>query len=70
MVADVAIAGAGPAGAALAIELGRRGLRVALYEARFPRLKACGEACFRTGSPRSRRSLDCPAPRASEVSDS
>lgn len=50
MVADVAIAGAGPAGAALAIELGRRGLRVALYEkARFPRLKACGEGLLPHG---------------------
>lgn len=50
MVADVAIAGAGPAGAALAIELGRRGVRVALYEkARFPRLKACGEGLLPHG---------------------
>ena len=50
MVADVAIAGGGPAGAALAIELGRRGVRVTLYEkARFPRLKACGEGLLPHG---------------------
>ena len=50
MVADVAIAGGGPAGAALAIELGRRGVRVALYEkARYPRLKACGEGLLPHG---------------------
>lgn len=50
MVADVAIAGGGPAGAALAIALGRRGVRVALYErARHPRLKACGEGLLPHG---------------------
>ena len=50
MVADVAIAGGGPAGAALAIELGRRGVRVSLYEkARYPRLKACGEGLLPHG---------------------
>ncbi len=50
MVADVAIAGGGPAGAALAIALGRRGLRVTLYEkARHPRLKACGEGLLPHG---------------------
>jgi flavin-dependent dehydrogenase len=50
VVADVAIAGGGPAGAALAIELGRRGVRVTLYEkARFPRLKACGEGLLPHG---------------------
>lgn len=50
MVADVAIAGGGPAGAALAIELGRRGVRVNLYEkARHPRLKACGEGLLPHG---------------------
>lgn len=47
---EVAIAGAGPAGAALAIELGRRGVRVNLYEkARYPRLKACGEGLLPHG---------------------
>jgi flavin-dependent dehydrogenase len=46
----VAIAGGGPAGAALAIELGRRGIRVNLYEkARHPRLKACGEGLLPHG---------------------
>lgn len=50
MVADVAIVGAGPAGAALAIELGQRGLRVNVYEkARAPRLKACGEGILPHG---------------------
>jgi flavin-dependent dehydrogenase len=50
VVADVAIAGGGPAGAALAIELGRRGIRVSLYEkARHPRLKACGEGLLPHG---------------------
>jgi flavin-dependent dehydrogenase len=50
VVADVAIAGGGPAGAGLAIELGRRGIRVNLYEkARHPRLKACGEGLLPHG---------------------
>jgi flavin-dependent dehydrogenase len=50
VVADVAIAGGGPAGSALAIELGRRGVRVNLYEkARHPRLKACGEGLLPHG---------------------
>lgn len=50
MVADVVIAGGGPAGAALAIALGRQGVRVTLYEkARFPRLKACGEGLLPHG---------------------
>jgi flavin-dependent dehydrogenase len=50
VVADVAIVGAGPAGAALAIELGRRGVRVNLYEkARVPRLKPCGEGILPHG---------------------
>jgi flavin-dependent dehydrogenase len=41
---DVAIAGAGPAGAALALLLARRGARVALLDAAgFPRDKLCGE---------------------------
>lgn len=41
---DVAIAGAGPAGAALAVLLARRGVRVLLVDAaRFPRDKVCGE---------------------------
>ena len=50
MTTDVTIVGAGPAGSALAIELGRRGLRVVLYEkARFPRLKPCGEGLLPHG---------------------
>jgi len=50
VVADVAIVGAGPAGAALAIELGRRGVRVNLYEkSRAPKLKACGEGILPHG---------------------
>jgi flavin-dependent dehydrogenase len=41
---DVAIAGAGPAGASLALDLARRGARVALLDAAtFPRDKLCGE---------------------------
>ena len=41
---DVAIAGAGPAGASLALRLAREGFSVALLDAqRFPRFKPCGE---------------------------
>jgi len=41
---DIVIAGAGPAGSALAILLARRGLKVLLLEkSRFPRQKLCGE---------------------------
>ena len=48
--ADVTIVGGGPAGAALAVELGRRGVRVVLYEkARHPRLKPCGEGLLPHG---------------------
>jgi flavin-dependent dehydrogenase len=47
---DVAIAGGGPAGATLAILLGRAGLRVDLFEARrFPREKPCGEGMMPAG---------------------
>jgi flavin-dependent dehydrogenase len=47
---DVAIAGGGPAGATLAILLGRGGFRVDLYEARrFPREKPCGEGIMPGG---------------------
>src|SRR3954451_11220599 len=43
-VFDVAIAGAGLAGAALALALAKAGARVALLDpARFPRDKLCGE---------------------------
>ena len=48
--ADVTIVGGGPAGAALAVELGRRGMRVVLYEkARHPRFKPCGEGLLPHG---------------------
>lgn len=47
---DVAIAGAGPAGATLAVLLGRAGLRVDLHDARrFPREKPCGEGILPAG---------------------
>jgi 2-polyprenyl-6-methoxyphenol hydroxylase-like FAD-dependent oxidoreductase len=49
-VADVLIAGAGPAGASLAVMLGRAGLTVDLYDARrFPRDKPCGEGLMPSG---------------------
>jgi 2-polyprenyl-6-methoxyphenol hydroxylase-like FAD-dependent oxidoreductase len=49
-VTDVGIAGAGPAGASLAIMLGRAGLSVELYDARrFPREKPCGEGLMPSG---------------------
>jgi flavin-dependent dehydrogenase len=49
-VADVLIAGAGPAGASLAIMLGRAGLSVDLFDARrFPREKPCGEGLMPSG---------------------
>ena len=50
MVSKVVIAGGGPAGAALAIELGARGVPVVLYDkARHPRLKPCGEGLLPHG---------------------
>lgn len=49
-MADVLIAGGGPAGTTLAILLGRAGLSVELYEARrFPRDKPCGEGIMPAG---------------------
>lgn len=49
-VADVTIVGGGPAGSALAIALGRRGVKVVLYEKkRHPRLKPCGEGLLPHG---------------------
>src|SRR5688572_20298343 len=48
---DVLIVGGSVAGAALAIHLGRRGLRtVVLDKARFPRRKACGEGLLPHGA--------------------
>ena len=50
MAVDVVVAGGGPAGATLAILLGRAGLRVDVYEARrFPRDKPCGEGIMPGG---------------------
>jgi flavin-dependent dehydrogenase len=47
---DVLIVGAGPAGASLAIHLGRSGHEVVLFDkARFPRDKACGEGLMPSG---------------------
>src|SRR5215467_12594139 len=52
---DVVVVGAGPAGAATAILLARRGHRVTLFDrARFPRDKVCGEYL----SPEASRILD------------
>ncbi|MGH9796337.1 MAG: NAD(P)/FAD-dependent oxidoreductase [Candidatus Acidiferrales bacterium] len=47
---DVIIVGGGPAGAALAILLGRQGIAVELHErGRFPREKPCGEGVMPAG---------------------
>jgi flavin-dependent dehydrogenase len=47
---DVVIVGAGPAGASLAVWLGRAGYEVVLIDkARFPRDKACGEGLMPSG---------------------
>jgi flavin-dependent dehydrogenase len=49
-MADVLIAGGGPAGATLAILLGRAGVRVDLFDAqKFPREKPCGEGLMPAG---------------------
>ncbi len=50
MTWDAVVVGGGPAGSAVAIELGRRGMRVALLEkSRHPRPKACGEGLLPHG---------------------
>ena len=49
-MSDVIIVGAGPAGASLAIALGRGGFEVELYEqSTFPREKPCGEGLLPAG---------------------
>jgi flavin-dependent dehydrogenase len=49
-MADVLISGGGPAGSALAILLGRRGLNVEIFErSHFPKEKACGEGVMPAG---------------------
>jgi menaquinone-9 beta-reductase len=49
-MADVLIAGGGPAGASLAVMLGRAGVSVDLYDSRrFPREKPCGEGLMPAG---------------------
>src|SRR5882762_4464063 len=42
MIAEVAIVGAGPAGARAAYVLARRGARVTIFDASHPREKPCG----------------------------
>lgn len=62
---DAVVVGGSVAGSAAAIELARRGLRVALYEKqRFPRPKACGEGLLPQGVEALRAlGLEFPAPR-------
>lgn len=65
MTWDAVVVGGGPAGSATAIELGRRGLRVALLEKqRHPRPKACGEGLLPHGvEALARLGLDAPGVR-------
>jgi geranylgeranyl reductase family protein len=57
VLADVVVIGAGPAGAAAATTMARRGLRIALVDkARFPRDKCCGDG-LTTGALRLLESL-------------
>ncbi len=68
MTGDVAVVGGSIAGAALAIHLGRRGIRTVVYEkARFPRRKVCGEGLLPHGYA-ALRSLVDGAPPGVEIS--
>jgi len=50
--ADVAVVGAGPAGAAAALLVARRGHRVVIFDRQqFPRDKPCGEGMMPSGRP-------------------
>jgi flavin-dependent dehydrogenase len=65
-VSDVIIVGAGPAGASLAVALGRRGFEVELYEqSTFPREKPCGEGMLPAGV-RALRALELESAVAGE----
>ncbi|HXG62018.1 MAG TPA: FAD-dependent monooxygenase [Planctomycetota bacterium] len=65
MIYDAVVVGGSVAGAAAAIELARRGARVALVEkARFPRPKACGEGLLPHGvAALEALGLEAPGPR-------
>ncbi|MBI3099155.1 MAG: NAD(P)/FAD-dependent oxidoreductase [Planctomycetes bacterium] len=65
MPCDAVIVGGSVAGSITAIELARRGFRVALFEkCRFPRPKACGEGLLPHGvAALAELGIDCPAPR-------
>ena len=60
-IPDVTIVGGGPAGSALAVLLGRQGVKVLLYEkARHPRLKPCGEGLLPHGVAALRQTVGVP----------
>ena len=69
MTWDAVVVGGGPAGSAVAIELGRRGMRVALLEkARHPRPKACGEGLLPHGvAALERLGIDVPGVRVKGI---